>query len=85
VVFWWGALGSQQIQGFTARAFNLQGLINAIAQFLAAGAAADLFHRHSFFVWVRTIVLHGFPAPSAISIVSDPGWAISPGFFIWSL
>jgi hypothetical protein len=43
-VFRWGALGSQKIQGFTARTFDLEGLINAVAQFFAAGAAADVVH-----------------------------------------
>lgn len=46
-VFRWGALGSQKIQGFTARAFDLEGLINAVAQFFAAGAAADFVHGYS--------------------------------------
>jgi hypothetical protein len=43
-VFRWGALGSQKIQGFTARAFDLEGLVNAVAEFLAAGAAPDVVH-----------------------------------------
>jgi hypothetical protein len=43
-VFGRGALGSQKIQGFTARAFDLEGLVNAVAEFFAAGAAADVVH-----------------------------------------
>jgi hypothetical protein len=43
-VFGRGALGSQKIQGFTARAFDLQRLVNAVAEFLAAGTAADVVH-----------------------------------------
>jgi hypothetical protein len=44
VVFWFGALGPQKVQCAAARAFNLQSLINAVAQLFAAGSAADLVH-----------------------------------------
>jgi hypothetical protein len=43
-VFGRGTLGSQKIQGFTARTFDLEGLVNAVAEFFAAGAAADVVH-----------------------------------------
>jgi len=48
-VFWFGALGPQEIKRIAALTFNLQCLVNAHAQFFAAGTAADFVHDGKLF------------------------------------
>ena len=86
VVFRFGALGPQKIQCAAARAFNLQRLINAGAQFFAAGAAADFLHASlssssavvspdSFSVCVSCVVIQLTASISALKPVTLIGFS----------